>query len=165
MDGQWNYYSRAALRRQSMGTWLNRVAMGFFVLGLLLAGAKPLFHGNVAFNVAIGLAPAVAALLYMYAHTRAFLEQARQYDRMSQLFGNCQAPPAPGPRGRRSWKHFSTCSWISARRPCARMAIGSCLHRERPITFGAARSWVLAGSWILGVCSRRRRKPKPLHPK
>ena len=139
-------------RRQSMGTWLNRVGMGFFVLGLLLAGAKPLFRGNVALTVAIGLAPAVAALLYIYARTRAFLEQARQYDRMSRLFG------VPGAALRQASR--KAMGSISAPAPGARQGGFArdgdwvLLHRERPITFGSARSWVLAGSWLLGVCSR-----------
>ena len=88
-----------------MGTWLNRIAQGFFVLGLLLAAAKPLFRGNAVLTAAIGLAPAVAALLYIYAHTRAFLEQARQYDRMSLLFGNA-GPACAGFWRKATWEAF-----------------------------------------------------------
>ncbi len=160
VDDQWNYYRRATLRRQSLGTWLNRVAMGFFVLGLLLAGAKPLFRGNVGFTVAIGLAPAVAALLYIYARTRAFLEQARQYDRMSLLFGaarrRLQQVLEEGDR-----EAFQRLLLELGKEALQENADWVLLHRERPITFGEARSWVLAGSWLLGVCSRRRRKEKP----
>jgi hypothetical protein len=156
VDDQWNYYSQAARRRQAMGTWLNRVAKGFFLLGLLLAGTRPLFHGNVAFNVAIGLAPVVAALLYVYTHTRAFLEQARQYDRMSSLFGNARR------RLRQALAEGDLETFRGLLLDLGKEALREngdwvLLHRERPISFGEARSWIQAGSWILGVCSRRRK--------
>ncbi len=162
VEDEWDYYSRTALRRQSTGTWLNRVGMGFFVLGLLLAGAKPLFNGSVAFTVAIGLAPAAAALLYMYAQTRAFLEQARQYDRMCQLFGSARRrlPQVLEEGDAGVFQHMLLELGKEALRENGDWVL---LHRERPITFGSARSWILAGSWILGVCSCLRRKEKPLH--
>lgn len=163
VDDQWNYYSQAARRRQAMGTWLNRVAKGFFLLGLLLAGTRPVFHGNAAFNVAIGLAPVVAALLYVYTHTRAFLEQARQYDRMSSLFGNARR------RLRQALAEGDLETFRGLLLDLGKEALREngdwvLLHRERPISFGEARSWIQAGAWILGTCFRQRKgknRPKP----
>jgi hypothetical protein len=157
VDDQWKYYSRTSLRHQSIGTWLNNAGKGFFALGLLLVGAKPLFPNSAAFTAAIGLAPAVAALLYMYAHTRAFLEQGRQYDRMSQLFGNARR------RLRQVLEEGDVEAFRRLLLELGKEALREngdwvLLHRERPITFGSAHSWLLAGSWIFGVCFRRRRK-------
>ncbi len=141
VDGQWDYYSRAARRRQAMGTRLNRVAMGCFLLGLLLAGSQPYFQGNPAFKVAFGLAPAAAALFYLYAHTRAFLEQARQYDRMSQLFGNARG------RLRRvleegDFEKFQHLLFDLGKEALRRMAIGSsCTASGRWTSAGPARGF------------------------
>ena len=136
--------------------------MGFFVLGLLLAGAKPIFRGNFALNAAIGLAPAVAALLYLYSHTRAFWNRPgirphepafrRARRRLRQVLEEGDVR-----------EHFSACSWSSARRLCARMAIGCCLHRERPITFGSAPPGFRRDRGSVGVCFCRRRKDLSAH--
>ena len=160
VDDQWNYYRRTALRHQSLERWLSRAGKGFFVLGLLVAGAKPFFPANMALTVALGLAPAVAALLYMYAQTRAFGEQARQYDRMGRLFGSARSrlQQALGEGDADAFQRLLLELGKEALRENGDWVL---LHRERPITFGSARSWVLAGAWILGVCFRRRPKEQP----
>ena len=156
MDGQWDYYSRAARRRQAMGTRLNRVAMGCFLLGLLLAGSQPYFQGNPAFKVAFGLAPAAAALSTCMPTPRAFLEQARQYDRMSQLFGNARG------RLRRvleegDFEKFQHLLFDLGKEALRENGDWVLLHRERPLDFGGARTWLQTGSWIIDAGFRRRR--------
>jgi hypothetical protein len=143
VEDQCRYYSQTALRRQSTGTWLNRLVCGFFVVGLLLAVAKPLFQGNYAFAAAIGLAPSVAALLYMYARTRAFLEQARQYDRMGRLCGSARHRLRQvlevGDEG-----GFQGLLLEFGKEALRENGDWVLLHRERPITIGSARPWVVA---------------------
>ena len=160
VDDQWNYYRRTALRHQSLGTWLNRAGKGFFLLGLLLVAARPLLREDLALTMAIGLAPAVAALLYIYAQTRAFLEQARQYDRMGRLFDRARL------RLRQVLDAGDAAAFQRLLLDLGKEALREnadwvLLHRERPITFGSAHSWVQAGSWLLGVLFRRRRKAPP----
>ena len=160
VDDQWNYYRRTALHHQSLGKWLNRGGKVFFVLGLLLVGAKSLFHDNPALGVAMGLAPAVAALLYMYAQTRAFVEQAQQYDRMGRLFGEAKH------RLRRVLEEGDVGAFQRLLVDLGKEALREngdwlLLHRERPITFGSARTWAVAGSWVLKVCARRGRAGEP----
>ena len=70
VDGQKSYYCLAAGRRRSVGTWLNRIAQGCFVLGLLLAAAKPLFRGNAVLTAAIGLAGRGCVALHLCPHAR-----------------------------------------------------------------------------------------------
>ena len=38
------------------------------------------------------------------------------------------------------------------------------LHRERPLDFGGARTWLQTGSWILDAGFRRRKNRKRSHP-
>jgi hypothetical protein len=106
VQDQEDYFTRAASRDHKKMVYLNRVASGFFVVGVvwtflrafrisnddietwirnrgLSASGSGLLHNSI---YAISLAPVISGLLLAYVNTSALSEHAKQYGRMSALF-------------------------------------------------------------------------------
>jgi hypothetical protein len=91
IHSQYLYYSKATVRDQTKLKHLKMWRKGLLFLGGALALIKVIFHPNHhLFIAAMGLAPAIGAILHAYIEKRAYSQQTKQYGRMANLFGAAQ---------------------------------------------------------------------------
>lgn len=91
IHNQYLYYSKATVRDQNKLNWLKSWRKILLSLGGALALIKVVFHPrHHLFTAAMGLAPAIGAVLYAYIEKRAFSQQMKQYGRMANLFAAAQ---------------------------------------------------------------------------
>lgn len=91
IHNQYLYYSKATVRDQQKLNRLRSWRKILLSLGGALALIKVVFHpSHHLFIAAMGLAPAIGAILHAYIEKRAFSQQTKQYGRMANLFASAQ---------------------------------------------------------------------------
>jgi hypothetical protein len=147
VEDQRAFYARKALRSHLADKCLSRTKWGLFSLGMLLAGAKTLVLSGHWLTEVIAAAVVMALLFHVFSRTRAFAEHASQYQRMSQLFGDAKS----------RLREFLDCDDAACCRQLL-LELGKealtehgdwlLLHRERPIGFHSAPTWLSWGFWL-----------------
>jgi hypothetical protein len=127
-----DYYTRTARRDHARSRLVRRAGYAFFLAGLVLAVIKVFLDPENPLLLATGLALVVAALLHVYAQNRGFAEHAKQYGRMSLLFG------AARQRLQESIDQGRPADGLALVRELGRESLAEngewvLLHRERPL--------------------------------
>ncbi len=86
VEDQLNYFAKATRREEhrleKMEKWIN----AFFVLGLLLAAVQIFLKAGHGMILAMGVLPAMAAMIHGYTEKLALSELSKQYERMGMIF-------------------------------------------------------------------------------